>query len=250
MQKMQKVYFIYNEIIHKLLSNFNYEYIDMAKLPGWLTKLVPKKVTTTQIGVLLALLVLLMRHNNPALFNNLISLIVLTLIFYLILEDWKLSILYATFSVLILAVVQSVLGVREYFDNTSDTNTNTNGITGPINEPQTAMTEEKPATVEMNGKKQTVAKAPETTDDEPTTYDQWTDKDKQDIYNKLDNQEAPVKNADGQINPVQAQRETYRLIDTLKQLQTTVDNMTPTIKAGQKIIQAFDNMGIKPNSKV
>lgn len=232
-------------------STNNFFNLTKNNLTKWIpTKL--EKITPIHIGIIVLILILLLRYNNPTLFNNLLSMIILTLVFNTILNDWKRSVLYAAVTVIILSVIQSILGVREYFDTTYvDLGvTGATGITGMTGGGETGMilNNNNGSLLAMSGKTQIMGQAPTTNDDNVTTYDQWTDTDKQTLNNRLDttNQETANNNgnSNGSVNPVQAQRETYRLIDTLKQLQTTVDNMTPTIKAGQKIIQAFDNMGL------
>lgn len=49
------------------------------------------------------------------------------------------------------------------------------------------------------------------------------------------------KNLDD-YSPAEAQRETYRMIDTVKQLRTTVESLAPTLKEGKKILEAFKKL--------
>jgi hypothetical protein len=44
--------------------------------------------------------------------------------------------------------------------------------------------------------------------------------------------------------PAEAQRETYRLIDTVRQLETTVKNLTPTLTEGKRVLEAFEKMNL------
>ena len=44
--------------------------------------------------------------------------------------------------------------------------------------------------------------------------------------------------------PSQAQRETFRLIDTVKQLDTTLKDMGPTLSEGKKIINMFQKLNL------
>ena len=44
--------------------------------------------------------------------------------------------------------------------------------------------------------------------------------------------------------PADAQKETYRMIDTVKQLKTTFESLAPTIKEGRKILEAFKKLDI------
>ena len=43
--------------------------------------------------------------------------------------------------------------------------------------------------------------------------------------------------------PAEAQRETFRLINTVKQLKETMDGMMPTMKAGASLIEMYKKMG-------
>lgn len=47
--------------------------------------------------------------------------------------------------------------------------------------------------------------------------------------------------------PADAQKETYRMIDTVKQLKTTVESLAPTIKEGRKILEAFKKLDLNIN---
>ncbi len=62
-----------------------------------------------------------------------------------------------------------------------------------------------------------------------------------------DEDEVVEKNKNKNIddyNPAVAQRETYRMIDTVKQLKTTVESLAPTIKEGRKILETFKKLDI------
>jgi hypothetical protein len=48
-------------------------------------------------------------------------------------------------------------------------------------------------------------------------------------------------------SPADAQKETYRMIDTVKQLKTTVETLAPTIKEGRKILEAFKKLDLNIN---
>lgn len=43
-------------------------------------------------------------------------------------------------------------------------------------------------------------------------------------------------------SPASAQRETFRLINTVKQLDTTIKELAPTLKSGKKIIEAYQKL--------
>lgn len=54
---------------------------------------------------------------------------------------------------------------------------------------------------------------------------------------KYNNNKSPDK-----LTPAQAQRETFRMINTVKQLEETMKSMAPTIMEGKKILEAVDKM--------
>jgi len=65
-------------------------------------------------------------------------------------------------------------------------------------------------------------------------------------FNQLDEEEQAKLykgvNKKPQRDTAVAQRDLYQLIDTVKQLQETVDNLGPTLKEGKKIMDAFENI--------
>ncbi len=63
------------------------------------------------------------------------------------------------------------------------------------------------------------------------------DDDDDDQYSK--NSKKKVKETDN-YKPHEAQRETYRIINTVKQLKDTIDSLTPTIKSGQHILKMLE----------
>jgi len=54
----------------------------------------------------------------------------------------------------------------------------------------------------------------------------------------------PTTNNDYMVKSAKAQRETHRLIDTIKQLQDTVENLTPALKQGASIIEQFKKLNL------
>lgn len=63
------------------------------------------------------------------------------------------------------------------------------------------------------------------------------DEDDDEQYKK--NPKPKTKNIDD-YKPHEAQRETYRMINTVKQLKDTIDSLTPTIKSGQHILKMLE----------
>jgi hypothetical protein len=53
------------------------------------------------------------------------------------------------------------------------------------------------------------------------------------------------KNDVKEYTPAQAQRETYRMIDTVKQLKETMSEMMPLMKAGNNLMSLYNKMGGK-----
>ncbi len=55
--------------------------------------------------------------------------------------------------------------------------------------------------------------------------------------------DSPYSKDKNDYTPAQAQRETFRLIDTLKQLKETMTDMMPMVKAGTSLIEVYKKMG-------
>ena len=66
--------------------------------------------------------------------------------------------------------------------------------------------------------------------------------DKDTFTNEEEQKEAT--NTDEYIRSTQAQKETYRLINTIKQLEDTLNGLAPTIKQGAKIIEQFKRLNL------
>lgn len=49
----------------------------------------------------------------------------------------------------------------------------------------------------------------------------------------------------GEQTPASAQRETFRLIKTVEQLDTTIKELAPTLKSGKKIIEAYQKLAFR-----
>lgn len=62
-----------------------------------------------------------------------------------------------------------------------------------------------------------------------------------DFEHKKIEQISGTKQADLQT-PAGAQRETFRLINTVEQLQNTIKELAPTLKSGRKIIEAYEKL--------
>ena len=48
-----------------------------------------------------------------------------------------------------------------------------------------------------------------------------------------------------ETSPAVAQRETFRLINTVKQLDSTIKNLAPTLKQGKKILEAYEKIAFR-----
>jgi hypothetical protein len=72
------------------------------------------------------------------------------------------------------------------------------------------------------------------------TDDTLSDIDAEDAPSKVNTYNKPVDT----YTPAEAQRETYRLIDTVKQLELTVKNLTPTLTEGKRVLDAFEKMNL------
>jgi hypothetical protein len=70
--------------------------------------------------------------------------------------------------------------------------------------------------------------------------DSLSDIDGEDDVVTMSRHNKPIK----QYTPAEAQRETYNLIDTVKQLELTVKNITPTLTEGKRVLEAFEKMDL------
>jgi len=67
---------------------------------------------------------------------------------------------------------------------------------------------------------------------------------KDDDITEDDVDKVPTKDNEYMKKSAAAQRETFRLIDTIKQLQDTVENLTPALKQGAGIIEQFKKLNL------
>jgi ABC-type iron transport system FetAB permease component len=94
-----------------------------------------------------------------------------------------------------------------------------------------------------------------------TDIDEWSEQEKRELQGLL-NKPAPAAPAEsnlekertgvtfvssggmngGDLTPAMAQRETYKLIDAVQQLQEVMSNLSPTLREGKKIIDMFDKL--------
>lgn len=85
--------------------------------------------------------------------------------------------------------------------------------------------------------------ADEKTDEKIDDDDERDDFDEKDLDMFTDN--VPKgKTKDKYTNMAKAQRETFHLINTIKQLDDTVKNLAPTLKQGADIIEKFKKLGL------
>ena len=64
-------------------------------------------------------------------------------------------------------------------------------------------------------------------------------------FNDIDDNDAPSLDSDNEfIKSTKAQKETFRLINTIKQLNHTVNNLAPALKQGANIIDKFKKLNL------
>lgn len=68
--------------------------------------------------------------------------------------------------------------------------------------------------------------------------------------NMNDNERKKIENMSGTKQadlqtPAGAQRETFRLINTVEQLQSTIKELAPTLNSGRKIIEAYEKLSFR-----
>jgi len=89
-----------------------------------------------------------------------------------------------------------------------------------------------------------MSKADNLNDDEYTLInDNDEDDDDGDIDSSLINYKKIKSRNKSAYTPARAQRETYKLIDTVKQLEDTMKNLGPSLKMGHKIMRSMEKYG-------
>jgi len=184
---------------------------------------------------------LFLRIGGSLLLNNIISYVIITILLHFGFNDWRQSAIYSAIILVIINLVHHVGYTTEGYDNLEealnklktlgnsqhakedDTKTD-----APKKEDKPKEDAQKPVAkgipvVSMNGKTQPVEE-----------FNQLDDEEKAKLYKSIGK---PVKR-----DTAVAQRDLYQLIDTVKQLQETVDNLGPTLKEGKKIMDAFENI--------
>lgn len=64
-------------------------------------------------------------------------------------------------------------------------------------------------------------------------------------FDDIDDNDAPSLDSDNEfIKSTKAQKETFRLINTIKQLNHTVNNLAPALKQGANIIDKFKKLNL------
>lgn len=54
----------------------------------------------------------------------------------------------------------------------------------------------------------------------------------------------PTKDSQGQMTPHQAQKETFKLVEALKELNNSIKTMEPTLKEGRKLLQTMEKFNL------
>lgn len=190
---------------------------------------------------------LFLRIGGSLLLNNIVSYCIITILLHFGFNDWKQSAIYSAIILVIINLVHHIGYTTEGYDNledalnklktlgnsqhkdTDDKPTVDKATENKATENKPKVDKEKPnipkgiPVVSMNGKTQPVEE-----------FNQLDDEEKAKLYKSIGQ---PVKR-----DTAVAQRDLYQLIDTVKQLQETVDHLGPTLKEGKKIMDAFENI--------
>ena len=207
-----------------------------------------KKNPTYWVGAII-FLSLFLRLGGSLLINNIISFFIVTFLLQMGFNDWEKAAIYAAIIIVAINVVHYFGYTQEGFDNldealkklealgnsehteedTENKEAKEKDIDVKDNPDTVNKKEDKKAVpvVTLSGKKQSVEE-----------YNQWGDEEVAKVYKGLGKKDVkrPAANA---------QRDLYQLIDTVKQLQSTVDELGPTLKEGKKIMDAFENIKIE-----
>lgn len=194
------------------------------------------------IGAVIGMALLLRISNSPML-NNLVSYAIITVLLNMGFKDWQKSLIYALAIVIVVNIVHRV-GMREGFENLEDAIAkltqlkHSNEDSGKNDKEVDGKNDKKKEeakgipVIKIKGKAHAVEE-----------YDQMSDVEKNKLYRGLEKKDGkdglPKRASAG------AQRELFQLIDTVKQLQSTVEELGPTLKEGKKIMDAFENINME-----
>jgi hypothetical protein len=182
---------------------------------------------------------LFLRIGGSLLLNNIVSYLIITILLHFGFNDWKRSAIYSAIILVIINLVHHIGYTTEGYDNLDDALKKLAALGDSKHETKEEPKKKKDAkekdtketkkgipVVTMNGKTQPVEE-----------FNQLDDEEKAKLYKSLGTENKAVKR-----ESAVAQRDLYQLIDTVKQLQETVDHLGPTLKEGKKIMDAFENI--------
>jgi len=173
---------------------------------------------------------LFLRIGGSLLLNNIVSYLIITILLHFGFNDWKRSAIYSAIILVIINLVHHIGYTTEGYDNLDDALKKLTALGNSKHEikeePKKKDTKKGIPVVTMNGKTQPVEE-----------FNQLDDEEKAKLYKSLGTENKAVKR-----ESAVAQRDLYQLIDTVKQLQETVDHLGPTLKEGKKIMDAFENI--------
>jgi len=192
---------------------------------------------------------LFLRIGGSLLLNNIVSYIIITILLHFGFNDWTQSAIYSAIILVVINLVHHIGYTTEGYDNLEDAlnKLKTLGDSKHKDDAETTKKEEAPSTAATSTKKQAGDKDAVPTKGIPVVTMNGKTQPVEE-FNQLDDEEkAKLYKSVGENKPVKrdtavAQRDLYQLIDTVKQLQETVDHLGPTLKEGKKIMDAFENI--------
>ena len=237
--------------LKKVASNFGKRASDLGKkASGWGKDLQSNPCYLVGGVVFLSLF---LRISNPLFFNNLFSFLIITFLLNLGFRDWSKSVIFSAIIVVVMNLVLSFGYSQEGFENLDDALKKLRElgeVQHKLDDDEDENSGEKDGgkdsetnvkkdgggngektgipVVTLNGKKQPMEE-----------FNQLSDKEKGQLYKGLSQENKTV-----QRESAVAQRDLFQLIDTVKQLQSTVEELGPTLKEGKKIMDAFENIKI------
>lgn len=201
---------------------------------------------------IIVFLTLFLKIGGSLLMNNVISFFIVTALLQLGFKNWKQSAIYALIILFAINLIHyfgytqegfdnldealkklEALGNSQHKDDDEDDNKDEDFKTGKDtvnddNDKEKTDEEKAVPVIKLSGKNTPVEE-----------FNQWNDKEKDKVLKSIVKDTKEVKRP-----AAVAQRDLYQLIDTVKQLQTTVDQLGPTLKEGKKIMDAFENIKI------
>ena len=189
--------------------------------------------------IVLVLILILFVHpiviNQPLLIAA-VDTIILTIIFYWLIRDYRYAIVIALTIVIVIYYHRRMPSIEEGFDG-GDILKELEDLVSQTNTPSTKNNNNDNDNDDDNDNKKDIKESDVNVDD--IGLDDDEDK-------PLKKGELPKLDGDymSKMTSAKAQRETFRLIDTIQQLDDTIKNLAPTLEKGAGLIERFKKLNL------